>query len=237
MRLDKFLSFAGLGSRKKVSYLIRIGKVKVNSEVIKDPSFKIDPQKDHIELENRTFSIIETKFYYKFYKPKGFVTSTIDFDSTIMKLIPPTLPGYKKLFPVGRLDKDAEGLLILTSDGLIAHRILHPKWKVPKTYEIKITPFLKEKDKTQLEIGIELEEGRTLPCTIIPLNKEKDFLKITVYEGRYHLLKRMFKKLGYKVLNIKRVSIGPISIENLSPGEIRKLSAKEMECLRKYLNL
>lgn len=237
MRLDKFLSFAGVGSRKEVIRLIRSSKVKVNSKIVKDPSLKIDPQKDLIEVKDRILQISEIQVYYKFYKPKGYVTSTKDPGPTIMEYISPTLPGYKKLFPVGRLDKDAEGLLILTTDGILAHRILHPKWKVPKTYEIKITPFLKEEDKIQLETGIELKEGKTLPCIVIPLNEKGDFLRITVYEGRYHLLKRMFKKLGYKVLNIKRISIGPINIENLLPGEIKKLSVEEIKHLKKFLNL
>ncbi len=237
MRLDKFLSILGFGSRKKVSQLIKSGKIKVNSNLIKDPSFKINPEKDKIEVNGKILNFKNTYFYYKFYKPKGYITSTKDLQPTIMRFIPENLPGFKKIFPVGRLDKDSEGLLILTNDGALAHRILHPKWKLPKTYEIKIIPPIKEKDKELIEKGVELSDGKTLPCKIIPLNKEGNFLKIIVYEGRYHLLKRMFGKLGYKISYIKRLSIGPIFLEDLSPGEVKAISSEEIQKIKKLLNL
>ncbi len=235
MRLDKFLSQAGLGSRRQTWKLVRKGKVKVNSQVIKDPAFKIDPEKDLIEVNNQILYLTSQFYYYKFYKPEGYITSTKDLQPTVMDLIPKELPGFSKIFPVGRLDKDAEGLLILTNNGILAHRLLHPKWKLSKTYELKITPRLKEEDKEFLEKGIELSEGKTKPCQIEFLNKDKDFLKITVFEGRYHLLKRMFGKLGYKVLHIKRIAIGPVKLENLKPGEIRELSHNEIKALKSLL--
>ncbi len=235
MRLDKFLSQAGLGSRRQTWKLVRKGKVKVNSRIIKDPAFKIDPEKDLIEINNQILYLTSQFYYYKFYKPKGYITSTKDLQPTVMDLIPKELPGFSKIFPVGRLDKDAEGLLILTNDGSLAHRLLHPKWKLSKIYELKITPRLKEEDKEFLEKGIELSEGKTKPCQIEFLNKDKDFLKITVFEGRYHLLKRMFGKLGYKVLHIRRIAIGPVKLENLKPGEIRKLSHSEIEAIKSLL--
>jgi len=238
MRLDKFLSHIGYGSRKEVAVLIKRGKVKVNSQVIKDPSFKVNPEKDIIEVSEKRLELKSSLFYYKFYKPKGYVTSTKDPSSpTIMEIIPQDLPGYSKIFPAGRLDKDAEGLLILTNDGTLAHRIIHPKWKLPKVYEVKISPELKEGDKEVLEKGVELSDGKTLPCKLRILNEEKTELEITVYEGRYHLLKRMFGKLGYRVLHIKRIAVGPIKLEDLKEGEIRPFTEKEIEDLKKSLKL
>lgn len=234
LRLDKFLSACGLGSRKEVIKLIKAKKIKVNQEIIRDPSYKVDPERDLVFFEEKPLTY-QKFFYYKFYKPKGVITSTKDKDQTIFDLLPKSLPGYKELFPAGRLDKDAEGLLILTNDGILAHRITHPRWKLPKTYEIIIDKPLKEEDKTSIEEGLELEEGKTKPSEITLLNSEKTFLKITVREGRYHLLKRLFGKLGYKVLFIKRIAIGPIRLENLKPGEIRKLSEEELSLLRTHL--
>lgn len=237
LRLDKFLSLSGFGSRKTVWHLIKKGKVKVNSQIIKDPSFKINLPKDLVEVEElRIPSTI--KFYYKMYKPKGYVTSTKDpHQPTIMELIPKDLPGYRELFPVGRLDKDTEGLLLLTNDGILTHRILHPKWKIPKLYEVELSEALKEEDKMVLERGIELSDGKTLPSKLWYLNSEKTKVKVEVYEGRYHLLKRMFGKLKYKVLKLKRIAIGNISLGDLKEGELRALSFQEERDLKKLLNL
>lgn len=234
IRLDKFLSNLGLGSRKEVLKLIKAKKIKVNQEIIKDPAFKINPERDLVFYEERPL-IYQRFYYYKFYKPKGVITSTRDKEKTIFDLIPENLPGYKKLFPAGRLDKDAEGLILLTNDGELAHRITHPRWKLPKVYEIKINKPLKEEDKIAIEEGVELKEGKTKPAKISILNYERTLLEITVYEGRYHLLKRLFGKLGYKVLSIKRIAIGPVKLENLKPCEIKKLSTEEMTQLRSQL--
>ncbi|MCS7279039.1 MAG: rRNA pseudouridine synthase [Thermodesulfobacteriaceae bacterium] len=235
LRLDKFLSLSGLGSRKTVSYLIRKGKVKVNSQVVKDPGFKINLEKDIVEVEEQKV-LSKAKFYYKMYKPKNYITSTKDPKQvTIMELIPKNLPGYKELFPVGRLDKDAEGLLLLTNDGILAHRILHPKWKIPKIYEVELSKALKEEDKIRLEEGIELSEGKTSPSKLWYLNSERTKIRIEVYEGRYHLIKRMFGKLSYQVLNLKRIAIGNISIGNLKEGELKALSLEEEKELKKIL--
>jgi len=237
IRLDKFLSLAGFGSRKEVIRLIRKKKVKVNSQTIRDSSFKINPEKDLITVENIPVKLKTTLFYYKMYKPKGYITSVRDIQPVIMELIPSNLPGYKKLFPVGRLDKDAEGLLLLTNDGILAHRLLHPKWKVPKIYEVEISKTLSTSDKTLIENGIELSDGKTLPCKIEFLNDEKTKLKITVYEGRHHLIKRMFGKIGYDTINIKRICIGNVFLEDLQEGEIKKLSEKEIKDLKALVKL
>lgn len=234
IRLDKFLSDCGLGSRKEVLKLIKAKKIKVNQKIIKDPDLKIDPERDLVFYEEKLL-VYQRFFYYKFYKPRGVITSTRDKEKTIFDLLPETLPGYKKLFPAGRLDKDAEGLILLTNDGELAHRLTHPRWKIPKVYEIKIDKPLKEEDKIAVEKGVELKEGRTKPAKISFLNSEKTLLETTVYEGRYHLLKRLFGKLGYKVLSIKRIAIGPLKLEDLKPCEIKSLGKEEVALLRAQL--
>lgn len=237
LRLDKFLSLSGWGSRKIVGHLIKGGKVRVNSQIVRNPGFKINLEKDLVEVEDQKIAF-KLRFYYKFYKPKGYVTSTKDpKHPTVMDLISKDLPGYKELFPVGRLDKDTEGLLFLTNDGVLAHRILHPKWKIPKFYEVELNKALKEEDKISLENGVELSEGKTFPSKVEYLNSEKTKVRLEVYEGRYHLVKRMFKKLGYQVLNLKRVAIGCIMLEDLKEGEIRTLSREEERKLKELLNL
>ncbi len=236
MRLDRFLSIAGLGSRREVLSLIRSGKVKVNGKIITSPDYKIDPLSDQIYYEER---LIEPKnfFYYKLYKPKGIITSTKDKERTVLDLLPTDLPGFKKIFPAGRLDKDAEGLILLTNDGELAHRLTHPKWKIPKVYEVKIDKSLKEEDKIELEKGVDLKEGRTLPCEIAFLDATKTYLQITVREGRYHLLKRIFGKFHYTVQSIKRIALGPIRLGDLKPGEWKPLSREEVEALKTALKL
>jgi len=190
-----------------------------------------------IELEDGQIIRPSNHFYYKFYKPKGYLTSTRDRFPTIMELLPEDLPGKKRLFPAGRLDKDAEGLILLTTDGELAHRITHPRWKLPKLYQVKIETPLSEGWIKTLEKGIELKEGKTLPCKIKPLNQERTELLVEVYEGRYHLLKRMFAKAGTRVLNIKRLAIGKIELEDMKEGEVRALSPEELHLLRREVSL
>jgi len=235
IRLDKFLSKCGLGSRKEVLKLIKEGKIKVNNNIAKNPALKVDPQKDLIHFKNLPI-YYQPFYYYKFYKPKGIITSTKDKEKTIFDLLPQNLPGYKELFPAGRLDKDAEGLIILTNDGELAHKITHPRWKLEKIYEVLIDKPLNSEDEKIIETGIELKDGKTQPCEVYPLNLERTYLKVVVREGRYHLLKRIFGKMGYKVLSIKRIAIGPVLLGDLKPGEVKKLTKDELLALKSYFS-
>ncbi|BAU24141.1 RNA-binding protein S4 [Caldimicrobium thiodismutans] len=234
LRLDKFLSLAGLGSRKQVKTLILKGKIKVNQEIIFQPDIKIDPEMDRVSFEGKEIKY-QKFYYYKLYKPPEVLTSTKDKEKTVKDLLPPDLPGYRELFPAGRLDKDAEGLILLTNDGELGHRITHPKWKIPKVYEIEIDKSLEEEDKIQIERGVDLKEGKTKPAKIEFLSLQKTRLKIEVTEGRHHLLKRIFGKLGYRVLKIKRIEIGPLKIGDLQPGEWKPLTEKEISALKGLL--
>jgi len=235
IRLDKYLTHIGVSSRREAVKLIKAGKVKVNSKKVFDPAFKINPKEDVVEVEGFRKIPFQEHFYYKFYKPKGYITSTKDKEPTIIELLPKALPGLKRLFPAGRLDKDAEGLLILTTDGELAHRIMHPKWKLEKRYEVLLDKPITDEDIKRLEEGIELKEGKTLPARIKVLAEDRKF--VAVREGRYHLIKRMFGKLGYQVLSLKRIAIGPVCLGDLKPAEALPLSQEELESLKKLLEL
>jgi len=237
IRLDKYLTHIGVSSRREAVKLIKAGKVKVNSKKVFDPAFKINPKEDVVEVEGFRKIPFQEHFYYKFYKPKGCITSTKDKEPTIFELLPKDLPGFKRLFPAGRLDKDAEGLLILTTDGELAHRIMHPKWKLEKRYEVLLDKPIADEDIKKLEEGIELKEGKTLPARIKVLAEDKKFLEVAVREGRYHLIKRMFGKLGYQVLSLKRIAIGPVCLGELKPAEAMPLSQEELESLKTLLGL
>lgn len=237
LRLDRFLYLAGAGSRREVQKLITSGKVLVNSTKVYSCGFKINPLKDEVRIKGKKITLITHSPVYKFYKPPGCVTSLKDREPTILDFLHGKLPDLRRLFPVGRLDKDAEGLLILTSWGELAHRILHPKWKLPKTYIVKLNSSLQEEHKISIEIGTELHNFKTLPAKIEILNPDKTLVKITVHEGKYHLLKRLFGKFGYRVLGIKRIRIGPISLGDLKPGEVKPLTQNELKSLKRCLNL
>lgn len=237
IRLDKYLTHTGVSSRREAVKLIKAGKVKVKGKKVFDPAFKVNPEEDVVEVEGFRKIPFQEHFYYKFYKPKGYITSTKDKEPTIIELLPTDLPGFKRLFPAGRLDKDAEGLLILTTDGELAHRIMHPKWKLEKHYEVLLDKPITDEDIKRLEEGIELKEGKTLPARIKVLAEDRKFLEVGVREGRYHLIKRMFGKLGYQVLSLKRIAIGPVCLGDLKPAEALPLSQEELESLRSLLGL
>ena len=237
IRLDKFLCLCGIESRSKSRRLIQSGKVKVNDKIVKDPGFRVNPIVEQVFLYGKKLCL-QKNFYYKFFKPVGYVTSLKDpKHRVITEFFPEDLPGRNEIFPVGRLDLDAEGLLILTNDGLLAHRILHPKWKLPKVYELIIKYPLTLEQKQLIENGVELSDGKTLPCKITCLNPNCTELRIEVFEGRYHLLKRLFKKVGNQTLHIKRIAIGCVELGDLKPGEIKPLSEDEVLSLKKALKL
>jgi len=237
MRLDKLLSNAGLGSRQEVKKLIRQGIVTVNGEVISDPSFHVDPEKDEV-LVNDEFVDYDEYYYLMLHKPAGYITSTKDKELTVMELIT-DVPRPEKLFPVGRLDKDAEGLLLITNDGELAHRLTHPKWKVPKTYYVIVEGKLTEDKVEPLRKGISFKDFRTKPAKvkIIKAGETESEAEIEITEGKYHQVKRMFEKIGHPVKYLKRIKFGNLKLGNLPKGEYRNLTPKELEELKKLVGL
>ncbi|MFD1706786.1 pseudouridine synthase [Siminovitchia sediminis] len=238
MRIDKLLANMGYGSRKDVKKLLRSGKVTVNGESVKDGKFQVDPVKDTVlalgeEVHYKEF------VYFIMNKPPGFISATEDIqEQTVIDLLDPEDVIFQP-FPVGRLDKDTEGLLILTNDGQTAHQLLSPQKEVPKTYFAVINSTVTEEDRKVFEKGVTLNDGyQTKPANleIIKSGIYSD-VEITITEGKFHQVKRMFEAVGKKVLYLKRLSMGPIMLdETLEAGEYREMTEEEIQQIHSYVS-
>lgn len=229
-RLDKFLCDMEFGTRSEVKTLIKKGLVTVNDSVCKVPEYKIDPHNDTIVCQGKLCKY-ETFYYYMLHKPAGYITATEDNSSqTVMDLLEEN--NRKDLFPVGRLDKDTEGLLFITNDGQLAHKLLSPKKHVPKTYLVQIPKKLSESQIEALEQGLDIGDDKpTLPAKVKVIDHTN--IHLTITEGRYHQVKRMLLAVGSEVLYLKRLTFGPLTLdENLPKGAYRKLSKEEIACLQ-----
>lgn len=234
IRLDKFLADMGLGTRSEVKKEIHKGQVRVNGIPERSPEYKLDIQKDLVEVNGRQISYAQQE-YYMLNKPTGVVSATEDKkDMTVLDLIQEK--QRKDLFPVGRLDKDTEGLLLITNDGLLAHQLLSPKKHVKKTYFVRVENPVSPEDIKILEEGVDIgEEKRTLPAEISCLSPEKNSLCLTIKEGKFHQIKRMFQAVDNKVLYLKRLSMGSLTLdETLAPGEYRPLTKEEIKRLKDH---
>ncbi|MBQ6448535.1 rRNA pseudouridine synthase [Cytobacillus oceanisediminis] len=236
MRIDKMLANLGYGSRKEVKMLLKNKAVKVNDEVIKDAKFQVDPEKDEVSLYNE---IIEYKefIYLMMNKPPGLISATEDTrEETVIDILQIEDSVYNP-FPVGRLDKDTEGLLLLTNDGKLAHQLLSPKKHVPKTYFAVIRGEVGEGDIAAFKKGVVLDDGYlTKPGDLVILKAgETSDIELTISEGKFHQVKRMFESVGKKVIYLKRISMGPLELdESLELGEYRELTEEEVELLKNY---
>ncbi len=232
LRLDKYLADAGVGSRSQVKILIKQGKVKVNHNQIMLPDYKIDTEKDIVEADGEVVSY--KKFvYYMFNKPAGCVTATTDkSDKTVLDFFKDV--KAKGLFPVGRLDKDTEGLLIITNDGELSHNLLSPKKHVNKTYFVKTDIEITEDVLKKLEAGVDIgDEKLTLPAKATYASDNKNETYLTITEGRFHQVKRMYYALGAEVIYLKRISMGSLSLDNnLEMGCYRELTEDEISKLQ-----
>lgn len=231
IRLDKYLADLGIGTRSEVKNYIRKGRVTVNG--IKATSSDLKIETDSLVLFDGRKLEFELFEYYMLNKPAGVVSAKVDnFCTTVVDLIG---EGKKKeLFPVGRLDKDTEGLLIITNDGDLAHKLLSPKKHVPKVYFARINGIVTEDDVKALKEGIELEDFKALPAELTILESgEESLVEITIFEGKFHQVKRMFEALGKEVLYLKRLSMGELKLdESLEVSEYRKLTGEELSLLR-----
>ncbi|RUM90940.1 MAG: 16S rRNA pseudouridine(516) synthase [Thermovibrio sp.] len=237
MRLDRLLSLSGFGSRSEVKRLIKKGRVEVNGEIVKEPSFQVNPEVDEVTVNGEPVAY-EENYYLILNKPAGYITSTKDRELTVMELVS-DIPKFERLFPVGRLDKDAEGLLFITSDGELAHRLTHPKWKVPKTYYVVVEGEVGEEELEPLRKGIQLKDFKTKPAEveILSSGEESSELKITIKEGKYHQVKRMFSAIGHPVKYLKRTRFGNLELGELPVGEYRHLTEEELQKLKKLVKL
>ncbi len=235
MRLDKFLGEMGVGTRTQIKEIARKGRVWVNGRPEKKSDRKIDPDQDEIQVDGRKITYTAWE-YYLLNKPQGVVSATEDRTyPTVMDLI--TDARRKDLFPVGRLDLDTEGLLLITNDGDLAHRLLSPKKHVDKVYFARVEGRLPKDSREQMARGLTLEDGtRTLPASlaILPDQGGTDTsVLLTIREGKFHQVKRMFEALGCHVVYLKRMSMGPLTLdEKLDPGQYRPLREDEIERLK-----
>lgn len=229
IRLDKFLCEAGVGSRSEVKLLIKKGRVTINGAVAKAPETKVDEKNDQVALDAQPLSY-EKFVYYMLHKPAGVVTATRDnHEKTVMELLKDA-PG-KDLFPAGRLDKDTEGLLLITNDGALSHRLLSPAKHVDKTYLVRTKAPVTDEMRRRLEEGVDIgDEKPTLPAKT-ELTEDGGLL-LTVTEGRFHQVKRMLSAVGNEVIYLKRLSMGPLVLDGaLSKGEYRALTQEEKAAL------
>lgn len=233
IRVDKYLADMGIGSRSVVKNYIKKGRVSINGVVQKQTDLKIIVGQDVITFDGKIVSYIYNE-YYMLNKPSGVVSATRDSESkTVIDLIEGK--RRKDLFPVGRLDKDTEGLLLITNDGELAHKLLSPKKKVGKTYFAKIDGRVEDNVIEIFKNGIKLEENfTTLPAELVILSNDEleSEIELTIYEGKFHQVKRMFEAVGRKVTYLKRLSMGSLKLDSsLKVGNYRPLTEEELEHL------
>ena len=237
LRLDRILANARVGSRSEVKKLVKAGRVTVNGEVAKTSDIRIDENTAHIEVDGQKV-IYEKYVYYMLNKPAGYVSATRDSrQKTVLELVPEC--GRRELFPAGRLDMDTEGLLLITDDGKLAHRLLSPSHHVDKTYLAYVSGFVTKEDIAAFHEGIDIgDEKRTLPAVLQvisagePGEKPESEVSVTIHEGRFHQIKRMFEARGKEVRYLKRIRMGPLVLDkNLKTGECRALTGEELSAL------
>jgi pseudouridine synthase len=230
--LDRALSKAGLGSRTEARTWIGAGRVNVNGRVIQTPDHWVDLERDKIELDGKPIQESE-KVYLLLYKPKGYLTTYKDPEGrpTVYDLLP-DLKSF--VFPVGRLDLDSSGLLLMTNDSALAEQLTNPDYKVSKTYLVKSATVLSREQLDRLRGGVELNDGPTRPAVVqrIRESAKRSFLEITISEGRNRQVRRMLEAVDSKVLKLVRTAIGPLRIGDLSIGKYRPLTSAEVDSLR-----
>lgn len=232
--MQKVLARAGVASRRKAEELIRQGRVKVDGVTVTQLGFKVNPEKAVIEVDGRRIDTKPKLVYIALHKPRGYVTTTSDphvpFERTVMSLLP---PQYRSLHYIGRLDKDSEGLLLLTNDGELTHLISHPRHSFEKRYIVSVDGVVKRSHLKQLRDGIVLDDGKrhSAKACIVYLSKHTTTLLVSIREGRKRQIRVMMERLGFKVKRLVRVSIGPIKLGELRPGEFRHLTGDEVKSL------
>ncbi|MCZ8512895.1 pseudouridine synthase [Paenibacillus filicis] len=235
-RLQKVLAEAGVASRRKCEELITAGRVEVNDEVVTTLGVKVDPGQDFIKVDGKPIRR-QAKVYVLFNKPKGVITSASDPEGR--KTVTEFFKNIKeRIYPIGRLDYDTEGLLLLTNDGEFAHLLTHPKHHVPRTYLATVNGVPHGSLLDKLKNGIELEDGMTAPAEVdyqdVDPDKKESIIKITIYEGRNRQVRRMFEAIHHPVQKLKRVQFGPILLAGVARGKYRHLTPQEVKELKDH---
>lgn len=231
MRLQKFLARAGVASRRASENLMTAGRVTVNGDVVRELGSKVDPLIDEVAVDGRIVRLSDSPVTIMLHKPAGVIT-TMKAQSgkpIVADLVP--LDRFPGLYPIGRLDADATGLLLFSTDGDLGNRLLHPSRHVPKTYRVTVAGELTDEQADRLRAGVELEDGPTQPAGLSFVGGRRDRIDITIHEGRYHQVKRMFEMVGHPVRRLHRSRFGTLQLGNLKPGEWRELAEDEVEAL------
>ena len=234
-RLQKVLAQAGIASRRDAEKIILEGRVKVNSKIIKELGTKVDPQKDKITVDGKKI-VAEKKKYYLFNKPKGVITSLSDPEGR-KSILDYVKKFPQRVFPVGRLDYNTEGLLLLTNDGELSQLLTHPKHNINKTYRVDALGIINEETLDKLRIGVTLEDGVTAPAVVnlVEYQHEKNLtiFDITIHEGRNRQVRRMCDSIGHSVRNLKRTKFADLSLKGIKRGGFRELENDEVKNLYK----
>ena len=231
MRLAKFLAHAGVASRRAAEEIVRAGRVTVGGETVTDPARDVDALSG-VAVDGVGLRGEEDRVVYALHKPAGVVSTAKDPQRrrTVLDLVP---DAPDRLYPVGRLDADSTGLILLTNDGELANRLTHPSFGVPKTYRVRVAdPPMRERELTALRQGVELEDGRTAPAKVRRLGADR--LDLTIHEGRKRQVRRMCEAVGHPVRELQRIAFGPLRLGGLAEGQARRLTRAEVERLRKY---
>jgi 23S rRNA pseudouridine2605 synthase len=227
MRLAKYLASAGVASRREAERLIRSGRVSIGGQPVTDPATAVEPS-DVVAVDGRPVSEAAERVVYAVNKPLGVVSTARDPQGrrTVVSLV----PTHLRLYPVGRLDIDTTGLILVTNDGELAHRLTHPRFEVEKTYRAVVANApVREKALKALSAGVQLDDGRTAPARVRRI--AADTIELTIHEGRKHQVKRMCEHVGHPVKRLTRTGFGPLALGDLRPGAYRRLSAAEAERL------
>lgn len=230
-RLDKYLSNLGLASRRSIKKLLKEEMLTINGDRVRESGTRIDAAKDDIRLNGEKILQPKTQ-YYILNKPKGIISTTSDERGRLD--VTSFIPTKHRIYPVGRLDKDTTGLILLTNDGELTHKLIHPKYHVPKIYRLTIEGRMEKDQLNAFRKGVILEDGITAPAevTIIEDSYQKSLIEVTLHEGKNRQIRRMCEIVGINLLQLERIKFGPISIGNLKSGKYRELSDKEVEELR-----
>lgn len=236
-RLQKVIAHAGVCSRRKAEQLIESGKVTVNGKIVQKLGVKVNSAKDRIRVNGEEIYIDDERVVIIFNKPQRVITTLNDPQNR--KTVIDFIDLNYRVYPVGRLDYDTEGLLLLTNDGELANKLMHPKYMINKVYDVTIKGELKKEDLKVLREGVQLVDGLTAPAQVRVISKsanKRSLISITIHEGRKRQVRRMFETLGYEIEKLKRTEYSFLDLYNLDSGEYRFLSKKEIEKLRKINN-
>jgi 23S rRNA pseudouridine2605 synthase len=227
MRLAKHLAHAGVASRRGAEALVAEGRVSVQGVVVTDPARDVTGQ-EAITVDGEAVRGAENHVVYALHKPAGVVSTAHDTHGrrTVVDLV----PTAQRLYPVGRLDADTTGLILLTNDGALAHTLTHPSFEVPKTYRARVEGRVEERALRLLRDGVALEDGRTAPARVRRVSAHE--LELTIHEGRKRQVRRMLEAVGHRVVNLRRVAFGPLRLGELAAGRHRRLTAAEVQRLR-----